>query len=268
MSNEKMVETTKFITITETGGRLNVHLRGEFGYPEECALELAQLNELSDDYDFVTVYIDSPGGTLNLLTELIEIFGKFNNVITIACGQIKSAGFLLWCIGDIRVTQPYVEIMAHREAYGISGKTDTHMAYAEYSNKMGLLLVGNVCGDVLTPEEFETIKHSEVYFMPQELIDRGVCISWKQYQERETLMIETSTVFIIDEKMYMEMGGGNIIEIEDIQTKETYSYLDVVYCGSADKVEEEEVIPEPEKPAPKKRKSRAKKKPTTELLEE
>lgn len=209
--------------------RIELHLRGEFPSPEKVADEIATLYQYSEEYSTLLIYINSPGGHLNTLIELMTATKKFSNVITVGGGEIASAGFILWCSGDIRVIQPYTMVMAHRESYGNSGKTDQHLSQAEHVDSIGRRIIEEICGSVLTNEEIERCKLTEVYFSDTTLIDRGACISWDQFVENDVTPVEWNMYFTKDGIQYHATDGINVMFEDENGNPRMDNIYNVIY---------------------------------------
>jgi ATP-dependent protease ClpP protease subunit len=224
-------EKQKFITLTATKTHLEVHLRGEFREPSECTEELSILYKLANEYKVAHFYINSPGGSVSLLTELLSIIDQFETSVTVATGMVASAGFSLWCRGDIRVIQQNAFLMSHRESYfaGVD-KTINHLDAAEYMERIGSEMMVDVCGDVLTDEEIERSKVRQVYFTANELISRGVAISWKQFVTRTDLKecIEPIEAFSLDGRVFIK-ENDLVTEVVSMTLGATHYIDDMFY---------------------------------------
>lgn len=186
----KMIQPqqSKFIEIQEdpTSMRVEVHIRGDFISPDECSSELTALHQLSEQYPHAVLHINSGGGLVSTLHEMIAIFSRFQYLTTINVSSACSAAFTLWCIGDIRVAGVFAEFMAHRESYIFGGKTGDHLDYAQHNQKVYTEMMNEYCGDVLSEFEIEQTQRSEVWLSGQDLIERRVAVSWEDYVNGES----------------------------------------------------------------------------------
>lgn len=218
-----------FITIQEIRNRLEVFIKGSFGDPEDYAKELIELENLSDDYDTVYIHINSPGGRIHLLTEMISIFKKFENIITVGSGELASAGAMLWSIGDVRVLRPYTDFMIHRESYGISHlKTKQHADLAEHNQKIYTSLISDLFSDMLTDEEINKMEYTELYLTTDELIERGCAISYEQFLDQDNSDMSISILFVADNGVtFLKNTDGTVSVVEEFETgpsmKECYA---------------------------------------------
>lgn len=215
----------KFLTIVLSGGVPELHVRGEFGNPLDSSVELAELSAMSEEYRTIRVFINSVGGNVDLLTELVAILGKFENVITIGGGTIASAGFMLWCMGDLRVIQPYTWVMHHRESYGMAGKTKHHKDLVHYNDRLYGSMMNSMTKGVLTEEEQKQAEEADLYLPPEELVERGACIMWDTYVERQKMLTGLSEVNVY------EMNGIMFIEKDGLFTR-----IDHIVVGETKKM--------------------------------
>lgn len=204
------------VTVNNTKQRVEVHVRGPFVPPHMVSTQIATIYELAEKYDTVLIYINSPGGGVDTLTELLGAFSRFKTVITVACGQVASAGFFLWCFGHIRVVQKYTVIMAHRESYRFDGKTQQHSEFATFTEEVCGSMIEDLCGKVLTVSEMDRIRLTEVFLSDKNMIERQFAIPWEQFIKRDELTLNVQTTAMIDDKIYIIEG--------DIATDEETGY--------------------------------------------
>jgi ATP-dependent protease ClpP protease subunit len=209
MQQEQQLE---FINITsdDKDSTVKVYLRGEFPPPELCASEMTTLSTLSDQFDTVEFYINSPGGSADTLIELITIKEKFKNSIGIVTGQASSAGSLLWASCDLRVVHDYASLMMHRESFIYGGKTKHHLDHARHSEELFGKMSVEIFADVLTEAELNEITHSELYFTAEQMIERGA-ISYSQFLERGSVEAREVSLVIYDEVVYMRSAVDGML---------------------------------------------------------
>lgn len=205
--------------------RIELHIRGGIPDPSAVSGEFSLLYQYAEEYPTLLIYLNSPGGVVSTAVELLSIMGKYRTVITVATGEIASAGFFIWCAGQIRVIQPYCSVMTHRESYGGTAKTQQHIDQAVYVNELYDELIEDVCGGVLTKEEVERIKYTEVFFSGKELINRDQAISWEQFVEADTTPIEWGTYATINDKQYVRVSEDLVM----MESEEGPSYIISLY---------------------------------------
>lgn len=210
-SNEYEVEIqnpfakSKNIQVSEDPERNLAILRvyGEIDEPAEYIEELARLDAVSKKYDVLEITLNSPGGSLNTTVDIASIINNFQFVITIGKGEIASAAFMLWTMGDIRVVTEYSMYMAHRESYGMYGKTSEHKAAADTFGKVYEKMFKDCFGDLLTEEEHFIADRSEAWISGTDLLDRDRVISFDEYIEPANPYSVMDTYISGDGKMFM-----------------------------------------------------------------
>jgi ATP-dependent protease ClpP protease subunit len=220
----------KFISIVENNGRVELYVRGTFGNPMDSTRELIALQQASEQYDTVVVWINSPGGDVSLLVEMMNILKGFNNIITIGTGQIASAGAMLWSIGDVRVLMDYTDIMIHRESYYYGyAKTQEHFEHASHTNRLYTKMIGELFGDMLSDKEIEKAKLTEVFFVPEDLFERGAAITYEQFKKYDTIEATSRSLVVMDDITFIDNQDGTLTMLEDIQLGSTAKSSEVQY---------------------------------------
>lgn len=220
----------KFITIMESNGRVEVYLRGMFGDPIDSTKELIALQKLSEEFDTVVLWINSPGGNVALLVEIMNICKNFNNIITIGSGQIASAGCMLWSIGDVRVLMPHTDIMIHRESYfGGYSKTEEHLEHAKHTDRLYKRLMDELFTDILESHEIERAKLTEVYLTPEDMFDRNVAISYEQYLEYDSIEVTAKHLIVMSGYTFIDNQDGTMTMVDDIELGATAKTSEIQY---------------------------------------
>lgn len=216
------------IGVNADHNRVEMHVRGPFVTPEYVTQQIASLYELSMQYPAIIIYINSPGGAANTLTELLSAISRFKTVITVAAGQVASAGFFLWCAGDVRVVQRYSTLMAHREGYTYDGKTQQHLEFAQHSERLFGEMVGDLCDDILTETEKHAIRTTEVFLTEHDMLTRKAAISWEQFVARDNIQIDAELSYTIDGVNYT-VNGEELISNGADNAGQVYQLHDVIY---------------------------------------
>jgi ATP-dependent protease ClpP protease subunit len=180
---------------------------GTIEEPEEYIEELAKLEILSKNYDVLEITLNSPGGSLNTTVDIASIIRNFTYVATIGKGEIASAAFMLWTMGDIRVVTDYSMYMAHRESYGMYGKTSEHRDTAKTFGLVYEEMFENCFGTLLTDIEKSVAERSETWISYKDLIGRDKVIGYDTYIKpinpysiAETYITESGKMFMYDTK--------------------------------------------------------------------
>lgn len=179
----KPFATTKNIQVSEDSerGLAILKIYGSIDEPEEYIEELSKLDLLSKKFDVLEITLNSPGGNLNTTVDITSIITKFNYIVTIGKGEVASAAFMLWTMGDIRVVTDYSMYMAHRESYGMYGKTSEHRDAAVTFGKVYEEMFEQCFGDLLTDKEKNIAERSETWISYKDLLDRPGVISYDDY---------------------------------------------------------------------------------------
>ena len=174
---------TKNIQVSEDSerGLAILKIYGLIDEPEEYIEELSKLDLLSKKFDVLEITLNSPGGNLNTTVDITSIIAKFNYIVTIGKGEVASAAFMLWTMGDIRVVTSYSMYMAHRESYGMYGKTSEHRDAAVTFGKVYEEMFEQCFGDLLTDNEKNIAERSETWISYKDLLDRPGVISYDDY---------------------------------------------------------------------------------------
>lgn len=164
-------------------GMAIVRIYGSIEEPEEYIEELAKLDYLATQYEAIEITLNSPGGSLNTTVDLASIINNFKYVITIGKGEIASAAFMIWTMGDVKIVTDYSMYMAHRESYGMYGKTSEHKDAARIFGGVYEEMFEECFGDILTDEEKQIAERSEAWVSYKDLLTRPGVISFDEYAE-------------------------------------------------------------------------------------
>jgi len=226
----------KFMTVKvdEQKQRVEVHLRGNFSSPQENTNELVELYQLAEKYTSAIFYINSSGGRVDMLLELASIMKMFKHTITVACSQVASAGFMLWAVGEVRVTQPHTEFMGHREFYGYGGKTDQHNDLLVHNKRRFDAYIQEVFGSILNEYEMDKIKYTEVWLTDGDVIERGKAIDWNTFMKRDNMTPQLHNVVVYEGKAFLVNDStGNLIPVSISEmSEEEYDPFDIVFKGT------------------------------------
>jgi ATP-dependent protease ClpP protease subunit len=198
-----------------------LYIRGPIEEVENYNKELIELDRLSSKYDRIEIVINTPGGALTTTIDLINIIRKFKYVTTFGVGEICSAGFIIWALGDVRVVAPYSLYMAHRESYGTYGKTLEHKRMALINEQINGRLYDEIVIPLLTPEEISVIALSECWIDGQSLVDRGIAITEETYNNPKT--VARVDVYSIDGQMFVWNEESKVFfEVDTISITNRY----------------------------------------------
>ena len=147
-------------------------------------LFMAQLMYLSYDLMLkeVTVYINSPGGSVSCCMAMINTMNNTNMKIrTICCGMAASAASVLLANGTAgeRIALKYSTIMIHQPLVGLQGykqSTDLEIQSKEMKRireMLSDLYAKNSCGK-MTKEEFDKNLERDNYLTPEKALEFGI----------------------------------------------------------------------------------------------
>lgn len=208
--NQEVVEINPFlkpknILVSDDKDRNLATLKvyGAIEDPEEYIEQLTQLEALSKTYEVLEITLNSPGGDLNTTIDILSIIKNFKTIITIGKGEIASAAFMIWSQGDIRVVTDFALFMAHRESYGMFGKTAEHRSAAD---KFGMVYeeLFDVCfGDLLTDDEKIIAQRSETWITYKDLLSRDRVISYEEYLNPKNPIVISDMYITDDNKSFI-----------------------------------------------------------------
>ena len=131
------------------------------------------------------IWINSKGGDVDLLMLLSQHIETFEYVVTIGTGEIDSAGFMLWCLGDERYLGQKTFCMYHGLSSGNFGKANEMQEFGVFIEKYQCVFEAIVRDKgILTEEELKTGRYTEKWFLGKDLIDRGVSYDFVDYADR------------------------------------------------------------------------------------
>lgn len=199
---DDMGPSSIMVGVDQEVGRVVLQIRGAIQQPAVYSDALNSLREMARQYDTCMIYLNSPGGDVSTLCELMDILKTYRNLITIVNGIAMSAAFMIWCMGNIRVTSRTSLIMAHREGYQYTGKTPQHVVFSEVNQRLFQPIFATyVVRGIMTEEEVNDAGKTDVFFTGNEMIERGVAISYESFIEADT------TLPVPYHRSYINIGG-------------------------------------------------------------
>lgn len=194
----------KSITLAENPDRgvCYLYIRGAIEDVTEYGPELIELEKMSQKYDNIEVTINTPGGSLDTTTDIIQLLRKFISITTIGVSSVASAGTIIWGIGTVRVIAPYTTFMFHRETYSYYGKTSEHRSFAAISEKVNRKLFDETVSGFLTESELSVIENTELWLAGEEMIDRGFAISTEQF--KNPVILHKDSYYVVPDHGSME----------------------------------------------------------------
>lgn len=151
----------------------NVYIFSMTGDKEDHIENLETIRNASAG-DTVTVIISTPGGSVDLAESYIAAFeDSAADIITVAVGQIASAGCTVWLHGDIRRCNTRTNFMFHDVSVGWDGDPRLMKVRAEFFERHTQMLYTEDYPEILTPEEIhQIVTGGEVYLTGAEMHQR------------------------------------------------------------------------------------------------
>ena len=181
--------------------------------------------QLADKNCEIHVFIHSHGGSVNTLMALIAEIRKFKHVVTVCTSFAMSAGFILWLCGKERYVEPIANLMYHGIAHFgiIDSKIAETKEWIEHA-KLGEELMQVYLGidKILSKEEIEKAKYTEVWYTGTELIARHIARPYLDYSTRYTFGVIAN-----DEtgSMWRSLDDGTFVEYIVTNNKKTLEEL-------------------------------------------
>lgn len=209
MDRRKTIE----VYVDEEKQRVVVDINGPIFDQSQHQVELTALRELSSEHNSVIVFINSPGGNLSSTVAMLSYLRLYSQIITVGVGEVCSAGLILWSIGDVRVSAPYTLFMAHRESYGPGVlKTMEHSHKASKIDNICDKLAAETFNILLTDEEIEKCKLTEVYLSHDDIIKRKQAITFEDFMMIDNKPYNAVMMLEIDSVMYQPTDKGTLID--------------------------------------------------------
>ena len=249
-------------------GLVLLKIYGTIEEPEEYVEELEKLEQISKDFDVLEITLNSPGGSLNTTVEIASLIKNFRHVITIGKGEIASAAFMLWTMGNIRIVTDYSMYMAHRESYGMYGKTIEHRDAAVAFGRVYEEMFEHCFGDLLNDTEKAIAERSEAWVSYKELLERDRVISYEEYNDPINPYGMTDLYVIDSGKMFLFDGTTNTYR--SVKLEFTNEFLSNMHEFLYGMTQVQELPPKPKEKDEKKKiesvlvKTRKKKKKNTQ----
>lgn len=265
------IDSNKSISVVFDDSRSIVIMRiyGELEEPVKYARELDALRDFSSRTTTIEITVNSPGGDVSTFLPIYNYLKLYRNIITIGMGDVSSAAFMIWACGDIRVASDYCIFMAHRESYGMYGKTMEHLSMSAVFNKVYEELFEDLYEDILTEEEKQISLRSECYISYADLIERGAAISYDDYLfppksivRQHIYTIDDNEQWVFDEELdifveYSVLPTGRVVHSLEAYAKnvEIPSSLEEEDQGKEITIPISDVIEEDTSPTTSKRKN-------------
>ena len=209
--SEQNEPSSVMVGVDEHGGRVVMNIKGQIMSPAMYSSTLFDLRSLSTQYDTCVVYLNSGGGDVSTMTEILDILKTYKTVITIGSGVIGSAAFMIWASGDVRVVSPSTLLLIHREGYDFRGRTPQHVEFAEINQRIFVPIFQKFVEDgIMTESEKDDAGKTDVYYTGEQMINgRKVAISFDAFTaaDRNPPAVYTRSFLDIDGVEYELIDG-------------------------------------------------------------
>lgn len=126
--NELLKETMIKLLKWEEEDNLIIKMNNDKAKPEKDLKKLLKP---------ITINIVSPGGEVRVCMSIVDMLKSFKGkIITRGLGEVCSAGFYLFCIGDERIAGKNTQFLYHVMSYGDWGKISDKRETLEFLEKI------------------------------------------------------------------------------------------------------------------------------------
>lgn len=180
----------------------------------------------------IHIFVSSFGGYVNCLNMLLQQIVQFKHRVGINLGTACSCGFMLLAYCEEIYTSEYSMFMYH-EMWTVSvGKVEELRNKTIFEKNWWKMLVENsYVSDILTPEEIEQGKLTEVWITGKELIDRGQANDYNLYALR-SIPMDAPGFYEVNGKIYRKKGNKYVQYSEDKPCKKnnqnSYTYAELL----------------------------------------
>lgn len=184
----------------------------DFNFPDKDYTVLSDILvdlKNADKSKELHIWINSCGGYVINLISLLQVVLEFKHVVTICNGYAMSCGFYLWCCGKERYVSKFSALLYHALSTGIYGKGLEIKSKGDFTiNHNNILLKTTGANNFLTKEEVILGETTEVWFLGDEFINRGVAQDYSLYRNRN-IPTNINVLKIVDD-IYMEENNEYI----------------------------------------------------------
>ena len=137
----------------------------------ESYIDLIDLLYSGKPSDTVYIHLNTPGGSLVTTVQILNAMAASHaNVVTIADGEVASAGTLILLSGATITVQPYSWAMFHDGSEGVVGKINENFKQAKFSSQLMRKLYYDIYHPYFSHDEIDSILNgADVYMTAEEL---------------------------------------------------------------------------------------------------
>lgn len=156
------------------------------------------------------IFVSSFGGYVNCLNMLIQQITQFKHRVGISLGTACSCGFMLLACCEEIYTTPYAMFMYHAMFTVSAGKVEEIKHKTAFENKWWDILVEtSYVKDILTPEEIEKGKLTEVWLTGADLIAREQAADYSLY-DRRVMPVPLDDFYMVGNDIYRREGSNYV----------------------------------------------------------
>lgn len=211
----------------------NMPSSGDGGMPANTLMtDIITDLKAADKSKELHIFVSSYGGYVHSLNMLIQQIVQFKHRVGINLGAACSCGFMLLAYCEELYTSPYATFMYH-EMWGVSvGKVEEQRNKSQFDARWWELLVkDSYINEILTSEEIEQGKLTEVWLTGSELIARDQAMDYALYCTRK-IPVQSADFYIVGEDVYRKEGNNYVKYSKDKPFKKnnnnTYKYGDLL----------------------------------------
>jgi ATP-dependent protease ClpP protease subunit len=216
----------------------NMPSSGEGGTPANTLMtDIVADLKAADKTKELHIFVSSFGGYVNCLNMLLQQVNQFKHKVGINLGTACSCGFMLLACCEEIYTAPYAMFMYHAMWTVSVGKVEEIKHKTDFEHKWWDMLVEtSYVKDILTPEEIEKGKLTEVWLTGAELIERGAANDYAVYNAR-IIPTEITGFYEVNGEIFRREGNKYVKYVKEKPMKKnnensfTYSMLLDLTCN-------------------------------------
>ena len=156
-----------------------IWLNGEFNRDNTALLRKEIIKSANESEEKpIIVYINSHGGYVDMLTNLLDTFDSVpNKIITVACGTAMSCGAILLSAGDVRYATPNTRMMIHKVSgmsFGNADDLKNSAAEIDRLNDKIMEILAKNCGKTMKQLNSLLKDKRDVYMSSDEAVKFGL----------------------------------------------------------------------------------------------
>lgn len=137
--------------------------------------------------DTVYIHLNTPGGRLDITMQILNAMKVSDaSVVSIADGEVSSAGTLLLFSAPNIAVQPFSSAMLHDGSEGMMAKTNENVKRALFSQKLVKKLAYECYRPFFTEEEIDSVlEGKDLYLTSEEIKERIQAVVNKEEENEE-----------------------------------------------------------------------------------